>query len=216
MCIICVSKKGVPQPTTETIKNMFENNNHGAGYMHVKDGKVVIHKGFMELDEFLTQIEKEKFTADDVVVYHFRISTQAGVNPEMTHPFPLTEEVRYLKALDLECACGIAHNGIIQITSTRGKTDMSDTALFIKKYAHHILRTPDDLKKPEVLQILAHLIGHSKLAILDGSGYVATVGNFIKAADGLLYSNSTYKKQDDLLWWKKYETKDSGKFRYSM
>ena len=193
MCIICVSEKGIEQPTQEKIRLMFEHNPHGAGYMYARNGRVTIHKGFMDCEEFLAQIAKERFTADDAVVYHFRISTQAGVNPEMTHPFPLSSEERYLKALDLECACGIAHNGIIPMTTVRTKTTMSDTALFIRDYIPHILRTPEDLHKPEVLAILKELIGSSKLAILDGSGYIAKVGYFIEEADGLYYSNTSYR-----------------------
>ena len=90
MCIICVSKPGVRQPDENTIRTMFYRNPHGAGYMFARDGRVEIRKGFMRLDEYLRAIREERFTAADSVVYHFRISTQAGVNPEMTHPFPLS------------------------------------------------------------------------------------------------------------------------------
>ena len=215
MCIICISKRGIAQPSEERIKAMFDSNPHGAGYMYARNGRVIIHKGFVDCDEFLEQIRYENFTADDVVVYHFRISTQAGVNPEMTHPFPLSKEKSHLMALDLECACGIAHNGVIPCTSTRGKTDMSDTALFIQKYATHILRTPDDLRDTEILNVIDKLIGASRLAILDGSGYVATLGRFITADGGLLYSNSTYKPVEyifDEKWYEKY----NGKFHFAM
>jgi len=193
MCIICISGAGIAQPTQATIRTMFDRNPHGAGYMYSRNGRVTIHKGFMDCDEFITQIAREKFTADDVVIYHFRISTQAGVNPEMTHPFPLSSETDHLKALDVECACGIAHNGIIPMTTTPGKTDMSDTALFIKKYIPLVLRAPEDLENPCILRILQELVGSSRLAILDGSGRVATVGYFIEEDDGLLYSNATYR-----------------------
>lgn len=212
MCIICVSKKGIEQPTTERIRTMFENNPHGAGYMHVKNDRVIIHKGFMGCDEFLRQLETENFTADDVVIYHFRISTQAGVNPEMTHPFPLSGVTDHLKALDVECACGIAHNGVIHMTSVPGKTDMSDTALFVQKYVPHILRTPEDLRNPECMTILKELIGYSKLAILDQSGYVATVGYFITEKDGLMYSNNTYTARPVL----KYKPAYKGQFQLAL
>lgn len=194
MCIICVSGKGVAQPSKDRIETMFENNPHGAGYMYMRDDKVIIHKGFMDIDEFLNQLAYENFTPDDVVIYHFRISTQAGVNPQMTHPFPLSDKKEHLTALDLECACGIAHNGIIPITTTKTKTDMSDTALFVQKYALHLLRTPEDLQNEAILSAIKSLIGSSKLAILDRTGHVATVGHFIKADNGLLYSNTTYMK----------------------
>ena len=92
MCIICVSKSGVRQPGGTTIRAMFLRNPHGAGYMVARGGRVQIHKGFMDLGDYLRAIRTEHFTASDSVVYHFRISTQAGVNPEMTHPFPLSNQ----------------------------------------------------------------------------------------------------------------------------
>ena len=100
MCIICVSKSGVRQPGEATIRAMFLNNPHGAGYMVARGGRVEIHKGFMRLDEYLRAIRAECFTPQDSVVYHFRISTQAGVNPEMTHPFPLSNQPARLRRLD--------------------------------------------------------------------------------------------------------------------
>lgn len=191
MCIICISKKGAPQPSTARLSTMFDHNPDGAGYMYARNGVVHIHKGFMDKADFLRQISREGFTADDVVVYHFRISTQAGVTPAMTHPFPLSEKTAHLRALDIDCPCGIAHNGIIPLTSSKHPT-MSDTALFIQQYVPLVLRTPKDLRNPRVQNILGKLIGYSRLAILDGSGYVATIGGFTKADGGILYSNSSY------------------------
>ena len=80
MCIICVSKSGVQQPTDTTLRAMFRRNPHGAGYMYARDGKVTIHKGFMNIEDFLSAVHAERFTPQDSVVYHFRISTQAGVS----------------------------------------------------------------------------------------------------------------------------------------
>ena len=98
MCIICASPAGVKQPNVNTLRTMFYRNPHGAGYMFARDGKVTIHKGFMDFDSFLGAVRSEHFTKADSVVYHFRISTQAGVNPEMTHPFPLSNQPKRSKA----------------------------------------------------------------------------------------------------------------------
>ena len=108
MCIICVSKSGEQQPADTTLRAMFRRNPHGAGYMYARDGKVTIHKGFMNIEDFLSAVHAERFTPQDSVVYHFRISTQAGVNAAMTHPFPLSNQPRMMRALDLTCRCGIA------------------------------------------------------------------------------------------------------------
>lgn len=192
MCVICASPKGVRQPNLFEIKRMFDRNPHGAGYMYARDGKVYIHKGFMTLSDFSRALKNEHFTAKDSVVYHFRISTQAGVNPEMTHPFPLSNQGEFMKALDVQCGYGIAHNGIIRLTSNRFESEYSDTALFITKYMSRMLRNQDDLHDKHFLEVIEDLI-NSKMAILDGTGYIATIGQFYND-HGLLFSNLYHRK----------------------
>ena len=191
MCIICVSPKRVRQPNVTTIRRMFRNNPDGAGYMVARDGKVTISKGFMDVDEYIEAIRAEHFTAKDPVVYHFRISTQAGVNPQMTHPFPLSNRIEHMKVLDVECSCGVAHNGIIRLTTDRNNREYSDTALFIANYLSLIIREPGDLKDERVLTLIHRLAG-SKLAIMDGDGYIATIGEYINQK-GLLFSNTSFE-----------------------
>ena len=198
MCIICVSPKKVRQPSLATIRQMFRSNPHGAGYMVAHDGIVHISKGYMDENSFIDAIRAEHFTAKDAVVYHFRISTQAGVSPEMTHPFPLSNQLAHMKALDVDCQCGVAHNGIIRLTTDPTNKEYSDTALFIADYLSAIIRRPDDLKNEGVLKLIHRLAG-SKLAIMDASGYIATVGEFINEK-GLLYSNGSYRRDSWRIW----------------
>ena len=190
MCIICVSKSGVRQPGEATIRAMFLNNPHGAGYMVARGGRVEIHKGFMNLGDYLRAIRAECFTPQDSVVYHFRISTQAGVNPEMTHPFPLSNQPARLRQLDLRCRIGVAHNGIIRLTSDPNNDQYSDTAIFITDYLSHIIRRRADLRNQRLLDEIFQ-IAQSKFAIMDSGGYIATVGKFIDER-GLLFSNASY------------------------
>jgi len=190
MCIICVSPRKVRQPSLATIRTMFRHNPHGAGYMVARNGKVEISKGYMDVDSYIAAIRAERFTAKDPVVYHFRISTQAGVNPQMTHPFPLSNRRAHMKALDVDCQCGIAHNGIIRLTTDPTNREYSDTALFITDYLARIIRTPADLRNRDTLSLIQALAG-SKLAIMDASGYIATVGDFI-SDHRLLYSNGSF------------------------
>lgn len=187
MCVICASPKGTHQPSISEIKRMFCRNPHGAGYMVAREGWVEIHKGFMNLGDFLAALKSEHFTAADSVVYHFRISTQAGVNPEMTHPFPLSNQREDMKALDVICGCGIAHNGVIRLTTDPAEKEYSDTAIFITDYLSQYILRPSDLHRDELLNAIGRLI-QSKMAILDASGYIATDGSFINDR-GLLFSN---------------------------
>ena len=191
MCIICVSPESVRQPDTQTIRTMFLRNPHGAGYMYARNGKVHIRKGFMNLTALLNALKEEHFTEADPVVYHFRISTQAGINPQMTHPFPLSNRAEHMKALDVDCRCGVAHNGIIQLTTDPTNKEFSDTAVFIAQYLTRILQRPSDLKNTKLLDLI-YLLAQSKFAIMDGKGYIATVGKFIEE-NGLLYSNTSYQ-----------------------
>ena len=119
-----------------------------------------------------------------------RISTQAGVNPEMTHPFPLSNQPGRMRQLDASCRCGVAHNGIIHLTSDPNNTRYSDTAIFITDYLSQIIHRRSDLRDRKILDSIFQM-ARSKFAIMDGSGYVATVGEFINE-HGLLFSNTSY------------------------
>lgn len=191
MCIIAVSKAGVKQPTSAQLKAMFQHNPDGAGYMYARDGRVTIHKGFMDWEDFYRAVQNEGFDKADPVVYHFRISTQAGVNPMMTHPFPLTSNIELCEKLDLTCPIGLAHNGIIRMTSDWRETRFSDTAIFIANYMTKLLRKRADLTDASVIDMIEHLT-NSKWAIMDGlTGEIVTIGNFINS-NGLLFSNGSY------------------------
>ena len=190
MCIICVSPARTRQPSISQIKMMFQSNPHGAGYMYAREGSVHIHKGFMDIDSFLSAVKAEHFTAKDSVVYHFRISTQAGVNPEMTHPFPLSNRLERMEKLDTTCRIGVAHNGVIRLTADPDNRRYSDTALFITQYLRVLIQRREDLRDRRVLDTVWNL-AQSKFAIMDGGGYVATVGEFLNQ-DGLLFSNASY------------------------
>lgn len=198
MCVICLSKKGVRQPSEDEIRDMWAANPHGAGYMFARDGRVELHKGFMNLADFLRSVKSEHFTNDDVVVYHFRISTQAGVIPEMTHPFPLSDDLEDMKLLDCLCSVGIAHNGIIRLTST-GNKEYSDTALFIAGYLPAIIRDTADITDKAVKRVIKALIG-SKMVLINGNGDTSIIGDFYDVG-GLMFSNLNHRpKQFKRTW----------------
>ena len=68
----------------------------------------------------------------------------------------------------------------------------SDTAIFVADYLSQILHTRADLRDRRKLNVVYQL-AQSKFAIMDGSGYVATVGAFIHER-GLLFSNGSYRQ----------------------
>lgn len=191
MCVIAASRSGMVQPSKADLLAMWEHNHDGAGYMFARSGSVEIHKGFMTFDEFWHAVRSERFTQDDAVVYHFRISTQAGRTPQMTHPFPLTRNLSNCELLDVSCPVGIAHNGIIPVTTDWTETRYSDTALFITKYLSRMVRSRDDLLNPEKLGRIEQLGGWSKFALMTGDGEIITIGRWSKS-NGYLISNRNH------------------------
>ena len=80
----------------------------------------------------------------------------------------------------------------IRLTSDPNNKRYSDTAIFITDYLSQILHTRADLRDRRKLNVVYQL-AQSKFAIMDGSGYVATVGAFIHER-GLLFSNESYRQ----------------------
>lgn len=193
MCIIAISDKGIRQPNDSEFREMFTSNPHGCGYMFARDGKVYVHKGFMNYKEFCKAVASEHFTDDDVVVYHFRISTQGGVNREMTQPFAFTNNIVKTKALDVRANIGIAHNGIIPLTTDHTDKEYSDTAHFIAEYLPNLFKKTADIHNPFLLDIIEEVI-KSRMCFMDGYGLIETVGSgWITDDSGIIYSNSSYK-----------------------
>lgn len=201
MCIICVKPYGKEFPTQKTMKTMYTFNSDGCGYMHADGKKVIIKKGFTTFDSFYQSIKAESnnFTSKDVFAMHFRIATHGGINRENTQPFPLSADVNKLMSLKQKAPIGIAHNGIITMTSYAKK--ISDTAEFIRKYMSYII---GDLSQFDFrdLDLIEESINGSRMVILYANGQYDLLGSWVHEGD-LWYSNSTYKgytyKKDKLV-----------------
>lgn len=190
MCIIVYKPAGVNFPNNEIIETCFNRNSHGAGFMYPASDGVHIHKGFMSLKEFTDGIKPYKYLKDTPIVMHFRISTHAGVVPEMTQPFPITQKTKKLKRLDTISQIGVAHNGIISMTSDA--KEISDTALFVKRYMSFLIKDADYYKNPRIPEMIEAMIG-SRMAILSADGHCELLGSGWTESEGVWYSNSSYK-----------------------
>lgn len=196
MCIIVYKPKDVAFPNKTTLKTCFENNPDGAGFMYVGSDNVVhIRKGFDKFQKFYKALQKaiKKTGVYQPYVMHFRISTQAFGRQDCTHPFPLSRKMEDMRLLSASCSIGIAHNGIISLTSSSyNKTiTYSDTMLFITDYLSLIIKNKLDYYKDKDTLKLIERLASSKLAILDKTGHCELIGDFIED-NGIYYSNSTY------------------------
>lgn len=196
MCIAIYKPENADFPAKKTLQRCFENNPDGAGYMFAHRNTVHIRKGFSTFKAFWRDLRtiREKVTDAPAFVLHFRISTQAGVRADCTHPFPLSREMDDLRALHATADIGIAHNGIITLTSYGyNKTiTYSDTMEFITDYAARLIKSREWYKDEDTRALVENLAG-SRLAILDGGGHCTLLGNGWKEDGGIWYSNDSYK-----------------------
>ena len=205
MCIIAAKPAGVAMPGETTIRNMWDGNPDGAGYMYADGGKVHIEKGFMQYEAFAESLRKlgERYDLTKLpMVLHFRITTHGGTKPENTHPFPVTDSIGALKKLRSVTNLGVAHNGIIPI---QPRTGISDTMEYIASQLAPLHRAlPRFYENRHAMQMVENATT-SKLAFLTGRGKIFTIGHFLEE-EGILYSNDSY-----LGWWPRWR-KFSGCF----
>ena len=210
MCIIVVKKENVAFPNKKILETCFENNPDGAGFMYAYKENVYIKKGFDTFKKFWEALQSVRKECGDNIpfIMHFRISTQAHGRMDCTHPFPLSRNMKDLRELDFKTKMGIAHNGIITLTSTSYYGDYcsgylggysgysktitySDTMKFITDYLSLIIKNNDYYKDPDTIKLISRL-ADSKLSIMDYKGHIELIGNFIEEK-GILYSNGSYK-----------------------
>lgn len=197
MCIIITKQKGFDLPAKTTLQTAFRNNPHGAGFMYndAQNNAVHIRKGFMSFEAFYKALTSEiKAPKQHAIVMHFRISTQGGTQPALTHPYPLTKDIEVMRKLSVKCSIGIAHNGIIGATSD-GAKNYNDTMRYIAEYLTLLIHDKNYYKNDAILDFIERTIDYSRLAILDNCGHIEHIGHgwIFDKASGLAYSNTTYK-----------------------
>ena len=195
MCIIIYKPKNTKLPDKKTLQTCFNNNADGAGFMYIQDGEVKISKGFFKFKELYKQLISIK--DETPMVLHFRITTQGGVRADCCHPYPLSDNMHELRRLNTSCSVGVAHNGIISLTSTyNSKVDYNDTMQFIKEYLTLIIDKKSRFnyyKDSNKLALINRLIGSSRLAILDKNEHCELIGDGWLQDGGCYYSNGSYK-----------------------
>ena len=214
MCIICVKPQGLPVILDDLIrlKECWNSNPDGAGFMYRDKGQVVINKGYMAwhlLEEWLlTNVDWMK---DREMVFHFRWSTH-GTNSEANcHPFPLSNDTTRLQQLDLRTSSGLVHNGVISDKFAPVDAEHSDTHMFIKSKLSNVKRT----KRVKLL-----VEEGSKYALMTGEK-TTLVGKFHQefgwswsnySYEEPLYDNAynskPYTSQDSKWWYKEWAEQD--------
>ena len=168
MCVIIIKKKGEKMPSYIELRAASIVHPHGFGFVS-SSGKHYKGLNFEYFYENLTKVDK-----DEECIIHFRFATHGPVNMSNCHPFE-------------HGGIWFAHNGILDITPLKNKTD-SETAFL--KYVYPMIHDYG-IDSIETLTVIDDIIGGSKFAIMV-DGKVHTFGDFIEE-NGCLYSNTRHK-----------------------
>lgn len=177
MCIAIWKEKDMLL-SKDTLKNSWDANPDGAGFMYAEEGKVHIVKGLMTFQDFLEAYEPHK---DKACALHFRIATHGNVDAANTHPFRVSDTL------------GLVHNGIINNISCDIDTAMSDTWHFTEKIMKPF---EQHWQHPGFQSLVENFIGFSKLILLDGEGNFSIYNEKQGMWDcQCWFSNSSYKRK---------------------
>lgn len=186
MCIIAIKPKGKRMIDEQTIRTMFANNPHGAGYMYYDYDleQVVIRKGFRSVDAFIKDINARRLTETNVVL-HFRISTSGLIDELNCHPFPIYD----VNATFCKTSIGMAHNGILYDYEPPKWSEINDTQVFIRRVIRKLSK--GFINDYNCLKLIKELVYCNKLAFLDNNNKVTMIGDFVED-DGYYFSNNSY------------------------
>lgn len=203
MCIICYIPTGAELPEFATFERMNKANNDGAGFMYADGRNVNIYKGYNDVRELYADVldTREQHPRAPIVA-HFRISTQGGNPPELTHPFPVCASYEKMRKLNTTCNIGVAHNGVIHEYSApyvygakkAPAPNYNDTMTFIRDFMNPLLRGREkwyNAPDADALRVAFKHVSDSRLAIMSAGGHVELIGHFYEN-DGIYYSNESY------------------------
>lgn len=176
MCVAIVKPANVDFPE-ELFEVAWRSNPHGGGFMYAKDGRVIVKKGFMTLNEMMESYNAESPNfGDSPVVLHFRIGTHGPIAPDQTHPHVINERLAFV------------HNGIISIQIPSTSTN-SDTMEFNDRVLKHL---PDGFTKDaSTMELIRGYVDPSRLVFMEGDGSVTIVNEQSGSVDpqGRWHSN---------------------------
>jgi len=161
-----------------TLKECYDANPDGAGFMYAQNKKLHIEKGFFSYDSFYNAFKQHEHKQ---AVIHFRIKTHGKIDTTNCHPFAVNNSI------------GFVHNGII---NGFGDANHSDTIGFNNAILQPLVHKWGNLAlfQDPIINLIEGRIGYSKLVFLDrhGNHKIMNEGKGVWD-DGVWYSNNSYK-----------------------
>ena len=181
MCIAILLKPGAVI-SDGNVRAAANQNRDGGGMAYIRDGKVVIDKGYMNVEELLKRYKEvvaEGLHKDNPMLMHFRIATTGRVSNENCHPFPIGLE---------EGDGALIHNG--SFFSGPQHCEKSDTRVVAERVGKKFLYEPTLFAKERISREVG---AYNKVALLYNTGDYIILNEQAGAWDnGIWYSNSWF------------------------
>ncbi len=114
MCLIIIKPPDIDFPEEPLLKYSFLLNPDGIGIAFDYNNQVHIHKGYMKFANFLKDynqiIEDTPDLKHHTMIIHFRRASRGKVKPELTHPFPISNNMEVLTKTCLTTDFAVFHN----------------------------------------------------------------------------------------------------------
>lgn len=181
MCIAIVTKPGATI-SEDTINRCFLQNRDGGGFAYIKEGKVMVEKGFMTAtamkDKYALLLEAK--ANDGPMLIHFRIATTGKVGRDNCHPFIVGRGVGN---------GAMIHNG--SIYSGPNDAEKSDTRVLAERQRNNFTY---EVVKEAVEDFGKELGSWNKIAFLFPNGeFVIVNENQGQWHDDVWFSNHHFK-----------------------
>lgn len=181
MCIAIVQRPGAVL-LEKQIEQGWRRNGDGAGFAFIRDGKVEIKKGFMNLEAFKKAYYDavKEFGKDSPFLVHMRIRTSGLVDKHNTHPFPIKDGA-------------MIHNGVLFTPTGKhagdGKKSNSDTKVIASTLFNVLVKQDLITAQPEIEKVIGTW---NKFAFLFNDGEFLIMnedqGDWV---DNIWYSNTS-------------------------
>ena len=212
MCIIIFHPANTPAVKKKTLAQCWKKNSDGAGYsiLNHETKTWAVSKGFMSWASFWRSFNSHKLKRDSTWVAHFRIATSGNTDGGNTHPFPVCQNLKKMRAVTYTTKKIAYHNGRIGA----GDGIFSDSMVHIQKYIAPLFAHITNSKFKIIIEKLCDT--KSNRWLLTTGDKVYLLGDW-ETDKGVYYSNKGYiiykihKTNTDSAnekWWKKYDGKN--------
>jgi len=188
MCIIIAAPAG-HRLTKFELKNSWENNRDGGGFMYVKDSEIKIVKVLDSFEKYFKLYSKHFAIAEkeeSPMVLHFRIGTHGTKGLHNVHPFRVSKTLAF------------CHNGTLTVPDHK---KFSDTVMYNKHYLKNL--PPGFQNNAVIMEYMGDAIGGNKFVFLDTDKNVIIVNKGLGELDektGVWYSNTSFRCSRTSYW----------------